>query len=76
VIHFHPEVIPPIAGFGKQIGPQSFVVTPEDAAAMTNPSGILFDNATIFFPLDLITGADFVDNADNCKPMGSDRVFS
>src|SRR6266705_6745957 len=74
MVRLPPEVIAPITGYGQQIAPQTFVVTPEEAPGVMDPPGDIFENVTIVFPLDLVTGAAFVENDDNwgVGPQGYD----
>lgn len=59
------RLVPPITGFGKMVARQTSVVPKNDVALLSDEDATSFENVTIAFPLDLITGAAFVDNEDN-----------
>ncbi|SEB29131.1 S8 family peptidase [Rhodococcus koreensis] len=70
VVYLRQDVIPPLGGPGRLIGPQTLLIANDDLPALVEekPIGDVFNNAVITFDLDKSGGggaATFVDNDDN-----------
>lgn len=59
------DVVAPIAGYGTMIAHSTFLVSSQETELLQDNNAVSFENKTIFFPLDMITGASFVPNDDN-----------
>lgn len=82
IFRLRDDVVPPLGGSNRLISPQTLLVPNEDASHVASSPMIAdsFDNATIEFPLDPISGAAPVENDNNwgvgTKGLQADRFWS
>jgi hypothetical protein len=54
-----------MTGYGVAIADRTRLVAARDVAMLQDSNAVSFENKTIAFPLDLISGASYVQNKDN-----------